>query len=248
MSYAILTGGYGVARPGLGKGGRARIKLGLQKKGSKTRTRTVLRRAQRGYMRVGGYYGRFGQGQENKFLDTVVNTSLPAATGSIINAGTINVIPQGDTQSQREGRIATITSIQFRMRAILASAAEASPEDSLRIIVYLDQQCNGATATVAQILQTTSFLSPYNLENSGRFRILYDKVTTYNVTAGATTAYNTPIKYLKWYKKCNIPIVFDNTATTGAIATIRTNNIGVMMITESALMSVDQYYRLRFYG
>lgn len=218
------------------------------------RRRTYIPR--NGLQRTVGFYGRYNNGpgyrgkggDELKFFDQLFTAIIPAPTGTIINGGSIVNIPQNDTQSGRDGRNCTISSIQFRSAWILASNTSASPWDQLRFIVYLDQQTNGATATVAQILETTSLISPYNMENSKRFRILMDK--TYDMTphAGVTTAYSEPSKFIKWFKKCNIELTFDATAATGAITTIRSNNIGMLFLSQNTLIQGDVYSRVRFFG
>ncbi len=47
-----------------------------------------------------------------------------------------------------------------------------------------------------------------------------------------------------FYKKCDMPIEFNN--TTGAIAEIRSNNLGVMLGSSSGAAGFTSKFRLRF--
>jgi len=89
-----------------------------------------------------------------------------------------------------------------------------------------------------------------NLNNSGRFRILKKMTFLFNPPAGVSAAYNTMIKPVEFYKRCNIDV--DWSSTTGAITEIRSNNIFV--IAGSAGTAADDTIsfagncRLRFLG
>ncbi len=213
----------------------------------KKRRRTVVP----GVTRVGGYYGRFsGAGGEMKFLDTTVDVVSVAASGEITD--TINVIAQGVTESQRIGRKCTIRSIQWNYQMVLpARDALATPGngDTLRAIIYLDKQCNGATATVTDILETATWQSFRNLANQGRFTILYDKQTNLNyLTLGsdgaAVISSCIMVRSYKFSKKCAIPIEFDS--TTGALTEMRSNNIGVLLISSTGTCNLNSQFRLRY--
>ncbi len=122
--------------------------------------------------------------------------------------------------------------------------------DIVRVIVYLDKQCNGAAATVLGILETADFQSFNNLANKGRFRILHDNNVDLNYAAmgGNGTTHDTlGVNHsYQWYKSVNIPIEFDNSADDGTLATIRTNNIGVMLVGVNGTAGFGSKMRLRF--
>ncbi len=204
-----------------------------------------------GYTQTSGYYGRYsGAGGELKFFDVEVDDAVVAGAGVIQTAtGSINVIAQGVTEKTRIGRKCVIKSILWRYNLELLASADVGASETVRCIVYLDKQCNGAIATVTGILESTNYQSFNNLANSGRFRILYDRVHALNPTAAAGngTANDVPSFEMNasFYKKVNIPIEFDS--TTGAITEMRSNNLCIMTVTRVGdLCKLDSKVRLRF--
>lgn len=200
-------------------------------------------------IRSGGYNRST---MEKKFLDTTIATTAVTDTGVILNSS-LNVIPQGDSQSERIGRKATIKNIYLDGNITQpVQTATGNMSNVIRIIVYLDKQCNGAAATVGQILQFQDENAFRNMEYVDRFQILYDKKHLVNTTAmGVLTGpvYSTPSvrKRVKFAKKCNIPIFWNSAATTGVIATITSNNIGIMAISNVSNSSfVDATCRIRY--
>lgn len=211
-------------------------------------------RARFGFNRTGGYYGRYsGRRAELKFHDIDINSTNPIPTaGEILAANaSLNVIAQGNTESQRIGRKLTIKSILWRMKfRILANTAASTTEDSVRIILYLDKQCNGAAAVVTDILETASFLSFNHLANSSRFVILMDKHIQLNQMAGGgdgtTEDYGAKGTRVQFFKKCNIKIEYDDSATTGVLTSCRSNNLGVLFISSAAQCDCVSKMRLRY--
>jgi len=126
----------------------------------------------------------------------------------------------------------------------------AETSDRCRVVVYLDKQCNGATAGVTDILESGDVDSFNNLANRSRFTILMDKVMGFDlqggVATGAAYSFGQRVKPFQWFKTCNIPIEFDNSATTGAITTIRSNNIGVLAVTDAGLAETGYVCRIRY--
>ncbi len=209
-------------------------------------------RRSRGYMRTGGYYGRFARnggkrGAELKFHDVDLDDASVANSATITDS--VNKIAQGVTESTRVGRKCTLRSINWRWRLQLPNGtASASTSDTVRIIMYLDKQCNGATATAAAILESDDFQSFNNLANKSRFRTLMDRTYTINSKSGGgdgtTEDYGKEGIDDSFYKRVNIPIEFDS--TQGAITEIRSNNVGVLLISESGLCGFASKMRLRF--
>ncbi len=204
-----------------------------------------------GVDRTGGYYGRYsGRGGELKFFDVSLDDAVIAAGGVVTDS--INKIAQGVTESERVGRKCTIKSVYWNGVLTLPEVlAQATPGagDRVRLILYLDKQCNGATATQAGILESTAYDSYRNLANSGRFQILLDKKITLNyLTLGSNSAashsHTQFLRQFSFYKKCNIPIEFDN--TTGAITEIRSNNLGILIMDANGLSAIGSRIRLRF--
>lgn len=211
------------------------------------------RRFVAGVDRTGGYYGRYsGRSGELKFHDVELDDAVVNAAGT--TTPTINIIAQGNTESERIGRKSTIKSINWRYSIHLVEQdAVATPEsgDSCRVILYLDKQCNGATAAVTQVLEATNIHSFRNLANSQRFVFLLDRTHSLNYMGMASdgaglVSQGEIVKQYSWYKKCNIPIEYDDSATTGVITSIRSNNLGVLLISAKGLCLFDSKIRLRF--
>lgn len=178
-----------------------------------------------GVTRTGGFYRRMtAGGAENKFLDTALSWNFDLTGEVPATGGQINLIPQGDTQSTRDGRKATITSILVKGSVSFLPTAAGAAADILHLYLVLDTQCNGAPAGVTDVFTGTNIAdSPLNLSNSERFKILKHWKWNVCAKAGVATAFAGDSRALQWYKKCNIPLIFSS--TTGAITEIRSNNV-----------------------
>ncbi len=218
--------------------------------GAKARAKVVG--AARGYLQTSGFYGRFASngspGAELKFFDVTLDDTLIAQAATVTDS--INKIVQGVTESTRVGRKCTIRSINWRWDIVYNDTATADTSaESVRIIMYLDQQANGATATAALLLASDDYQSFNNLANSGRFKVLMDRQVDCHSPAGAgqnaSHIFTENIYSGAFYKKCMIPIEFSS--TTGAIGEIRSNNIGVMLLSKDGnLTTFRSRIRLRF--
>ncbi len=204
-----------------------------------------------GVDRTGGFYGRYsGRDSELKFHDVDLDDAVVAAGGAITE--TINIIGQGVTESTRVGRKCTIKSVNWKFRVSLPEVdAQGTPTsgDTIRVILYIDKQANGAAAAITDVLESADWQSFRNLSNSGRFNVLMDK--TYDVNyltlasdgAGVVSSANVN-REKSFYKKCNIPIEFNS--TTGAMGEIRSNNLGVLLISAAGVGGLVSKFRLRF--
>lgn len=205
-------------------------------------------RVERGFQRTSGFYGRFGRDGELKFHDVDLDDASITAAGTITDS--INKIAQGTTESTRIGRKCTIRNINWRFNIELApTTASANTSEHVRVIMYLDKQCNGATATVTGILESDNFMSFNNLGNKSRFRTLMDRSYDLNATAGggngSTEDYGEHIISDSFYKKVNIPVEFDS--TLGAITEMRSNNIGVLLLSKNGAQCIfESKIRIRF--
>ncbi len=187
---------------------------------------------------------------ELKFHDLDIDIS-PVGLAGVIAQDSVNLIAQGVTESERIGRKCRIKSINWRFNCrLLATTVAANTSDTIRILLYLDKQANGATASITGILESANYQSFNNLTNKGRFRTLMDKTLALNCTAGSGRGSTDTLSYAEhnvassYFKNVNIPIEFS--AGTGAIGEITSNNIGVLLITESGLVNFTSKMRLRF--
>ncbi len=209
---------------------------------------------------------------EKKWQDFTIGTQASSITitesawkvfdGASSN-GTMLAIPIGTGESERIGRKIVVTDFMWRgtiqLNAELASASgiESAAWDHVRIIVYLDKQTNGAEVTPTQMWQSATIDSYRNIENASRFQILWDKKISLRGQFGLThngtvdeQASTTNAKKFNYHWKGRLPIEY--AATLGAIAEIRTFNIGAMAITQNnnaaTLVTTYGTARVRFYG
>ncbi len=228
-------------------------RLGYHRPGLKARwskPKSLFRAFRRGHDRTSGFYGKYrgGRNMELKFHDIDIDDAVIAQAGTITDS--INKIAQGTTEVTRIGRKCTIKSINWRYDLIMAAATSSSAaSDVVRIILYLDKQCNGATATATAILESDDYQSFNNLANKSRFRTLMDRTYSLNAQAGGgdgtTEDYAENITHDSFYKKCNIPVEFDSTA--GAITEIRSNNIGILVLSKvGGIATFTSKLRIRF--
>lgn len=202
-----------------------------------------------------GYYrgpSEFIQ-QERKFHDLAPVDAIVANSGTVQNS--FNLIAQGTTENERIGRKAIIRSISMRLWLSMPQEqddADITGGDTIRYILFVDHQCNGANAVTLDLLETATIESYRNLANKDRFTILCDNFVTMNRqvahTDGTNTASTPPyFVFRKHYWKTDIPIEFDG--TTGAITEIRSNNISICYISNTGVAGVSTAkVRLRFDG
>ncbi len=202
----------------------------------------------RGFTRVGGYYGRYsGAGAELKFHDLDTNDAAIAANGTIV-IDSCNEVAQGVTESTRVGRKFVIRSINWRFSCTKSVTTSSVVNDTVRVILYLDKQCNGATAGITDILESDDFQSFNNLANKSRFRTLMDRTYSMNSYGlagdGTTTDGASWTQHDSFFKNVTIPIEYD--ATAAAITGIRSNNIGLLLLSQNGTCSFSGKMRLRF--
>ncbi len=186
---------------------------------------------------------------ELKFHDLTTVDAVVAAGHSIMTLSA-NLIAQGTTEIERLGRRCVIRQIHWKWRITLPTDASGalSVGDSVRLLLYVDRQANGATASSSDILEVNDIHSFNNLANSGRFRTLMDRTYTLNASAGAgdgavnDTAQTRIIG--EFHKKVNIKIEFSG--VTGAITEVRSNNIGIMLVGQTGVAAFQGRMRLRF--
>ncbi len=204
--------------------------------------------AQRGYVRTSGFYGRFTTGGERKFHDVVIDDAVVATTMTINN---LTIIAEGNGESERVGRKVTLTRISIMYSLQLpAAAAATSSSDTVRVFLVQDKQTNGAQFAATDLIDLDNMNSFNNLANSNRFRVLFKKEFSFSAggaaPSGAALIFSEDRNYLRFSLKINIPIEYDNSATTGVITSVRSNNIYWCTQSESGLVSCVGRARLRY--
>jgi len=180
-----------------------------------------------GVYRKSGFYGRFsGPNAELKFLDTALSFNIDR-TLEVPATGQLALIPQGQTESTRVGRSCTIRSVEIK--GVINMTGAATPDDVVSIYLIMDTQTNGAAAAATDVFTSTDGpIALRNLEKSTRFTILKKWVFNMNAQAGVAAAYGAMARNIQYYRKCNIPMLYDSSASTGALTTITTNNLFLM--------------------
>ncbi len=191
--------------------------------------------------------------EELKFFDVSFTDAVIIAAGDIIP--TFNAIPQGITESTRVGRKCTLRSVGVYLNATVPTINGATtgppPAEVIRLIFFIDHQCNGAAATVTGVngfLESASFQAFRKLTNSTRFTTLMDRTYTMNYMAGigigSDADYAAVVQHDTMFKRVNIQLEFSG--ASGALAEIRTNNIGFLAISKFGDGGVQGVLRLRF--
>lgn len=129
-----------------------------------------------------------------------------------------NGVAQGTTANTRLGRRIIMRSIM--LRCVLAKAPTQTQESPVRLMLVYDQQTNGTALTAAQVLQTDAIYGLTNLDNSNRFKILFDK----HFKMGSVS--DTSINYRK-FMKINLPVQF-NSGSAGTVGDIQTGSVYIL--------------------
>ncbi len=199
-----------------------------------------------GVTRRTGYWGRYdGSTKEYKFFDLSFSSTFAGVTGTIED--TLNNIDAGTGESQRVGRKIIIwgIGIKGRLQILTTIAGALTGHDWVRFIVYIDKQTNGAAAAPADLLQSADVESFYELVNKGRFQILCDDhVELHATTNDKDLMWASKIHILRKWFNVEIPVEFSG--ITGAISEIRSNNVGVLVISELGDCDYKFTSRIRF--
>lgn len=167
---------------------------------------------------------------ERKFFD-VTNTGLsPSTVGSVYPLSQIGV---GDTFNTREGNSIKALNEYIQLSAQLNTAAEAT---FLRCILFMDNENNGSTPAVADVLESVGYLSPINHVNGTRFTILRDCRIILTKTGNA--------KEYKIYKKLGSHIKWSGSNGTDT----KEGHLYLLLLSDQATdtPSVNFLARMRF--
>lgn len=197
-------------------------------------------------------YG-YGSPLESKFLDSTKDQATVSQTGNITTS--INLIPQGNTESTRVGRKVILTKVNATFTVNLdqeQDQADIGGGDIVRVIIYCDKQANGAVPVVLDILETAVYDSYRNLANATRFKILHDRMITINrrvaVIDGTNTSTSPLVFASPWKVNLNMRTPLEFNSTAGAITELTTNNLGFLYIARNATAGIASNVRIRFTG
>lgn len=203
-----------------------------------------------------GYYRR-GRGglvkPEQKYFDTALTYGAAAiSTAGRITDTSLNLLTAGTSLSQLIGKKVVITRITLKINMTLPVASNATlgnvpNTDSLRMMVVQDRQANGLYPAVTDVLQTASYFSPLNINNSKRFKVLKEWDQDFCETINFSTLYfiGAVDFTFKWSKKMYIPIDY-NAGATGIIGDVKSNNIFILVITRNGACTASTTARIRY--
>jgi len=185
---------------------------------------------------------------ELKSIDVSAPSAQVTSTGGLY---LLNGCARGDDIAERSGRQITMRYLDVRVEC--QGITTATSPHSLRCIIFMDKQCNGAAATTANVLQVVgspeATVSPFNLEYRNRFLILWEKIYTFSCDYGGAGVGCDRIAADRVYKPLNHRVTF-NAGDAGTVADISTNSLYFMAVSDTATAAqepfVQFYSRLRF--
>lgn len=195
-------------------------------------------------MRNGGWYGGYRRGEELKTIDTEGYNNT-TSTGAVY---LLSGVAQGTDYTNRIGRKISMKSLLIRFSLNPNAGQTSAVGDFVRILIVYDSQSNGSAPGVTDILQTANYLSPMNLNNRDRFKVLHERLIPMNptvYTTGALTGGNPQNKSYEIYKRMFLDEVFSN--TTNLISSITSGSVYLLIIAAAATATGLGYNsRIRF--
>lgn len=162
----------------------------------------------------------------------------------------INVVEQGAGSWNRVGRKVTCRSYRLkgliRLNYTQTDAAENMYSRKLRMVIVHDKQPSNNLPNKSEIFanknlkgqEQSYFDSNLSYDNTGRFRILKDKVIDINPQANSSNATTNHIisfhKSIDVYTKMNIETTYSNTTNLSTIANISTGAIYCVLLTDKS--------------
>lgn len=215
-----------------------------------------------GITRTEGRYARArlaaGAAPQKKYFDTGYSATSIDANGTILTSPCL--VPGGSTDTTRVGNKINICNFDIKISFSLDKPTNITAgilSNNVRMILYVDKQTNGAAATPANILTGASptIFSFRNMDTVDRFRILADKY--YNLepktavaigaldnTANISAAVGA-FRMIRKSFKLNLPVHYDG--VTGAITELKSNNLGILLITNVTGTNFSANARIKYY-
>lgn len=207
-----------------------------------------------------GYQMKWVKPEERKFIDFELNDEAFTAAWAAKNPTTVNCIsavPQGDTESSRDGRVYYLTRISIRGEVTIdpiESSVAPLNDRQARICLVLDTQTNGTEIVGTSVMdggQTRDIYSFRNLQETGRYRVLYDKTWTIrqiqtNEGAANLFAGGLALRRFSFNHNFKKPIKVICTGTAGTVATMSDNSLSVIGVADSATIGLSYQARLRY--
>lgn len=157
---------------------------------------------------------------EKQALESTSTSNPDSTTGSL---SCLNLIAQGDAEGNRQGDSIMMKQIHLNIRYTINSSASNT---SVRTILFLYKQPQGATPIITFPLSSATQMSPYNHDNAGLYTILYDKTVCLSNTGQQE-------RYLQITRKFyQVHETFDG--ATASAADIQRNALWILHVSDEA--------------
>lgn len=191
-------------------------------------------------VRVGGFVSPSTSG-EMKFTDVTLSngtTALAARTWTTPGPTfLLNGLVPDSTATGRIGRKVVMKSLFLRM--FCQFAATTTGFGYLRYLVIYDRQSNATAPAVTDILLADDVLSPMNLSNKDRFKVLasgsFDPISAQA---------NGCCKEVEIYKNLDLPVQF-NAGVAGTIGDIQTGAVYILFAQSGQLATAAPQFNFR---
>lgn len=166
------------------------------------------------------------------YFGKTFNTAADANTTA--NLVHVNPIPRGTGPSERIGDkvVMKVFSMKLCISSPTGSVGSTSYFNCIRVVVFLDRQCNGAAPAITDLYDhTTSMdpaLAPNRLSNKLRFKIIVNRMFTMH---GGTNGNAYYMEVYKIFKK-GVPVWW--TGSAGDITATQTNALWVAFIDDKS--------------
>lgn len=184
-----------------------------------------------------GFHPRSFMRGEWKYIDA--NLSAPMNTVPVYTL--MNALAPGTGASQRVGQNVLIRSLE--LRGYLAADGGAANSQTVRWLVLLDRQTNGAVpAAVTDFLNPGTVNGLRALTNRKRFKILLDRTSVLSpfTQDGAQSKFHI---YMKFRRPIKVEF---NGGVAGTIADIATNSLFFVAMGTEAAGATDGLYAVTF--
>lgn len=207
--------------------------------------------------------GVYAKGEMKYFDSSRAGVTIPASAAwasTVLDPTTLNTLvcpSQGSAINQRIGREIKLVKLKIRGVIQVPAQATASTADNatfIRFILVQDTQTNATQMTGAQLIGsgTTTVDSFQNLDNTGRFRVLKDKIMPFNNAnlAGSPTTGDVIqsgiLRHFKFTYKPKYPIsIRFNAVNGGTIADIVDNSFHIVCNSLSSALGSTLSYQVR---
>ncbi len=174
---------------------------------------------------------------EIKNHDTGLTQTAISSTFQVLE---LTNIAQGDTTLTRDGASLKLVGVNLKYK--LSQHASAT-NTQVRMLLVHDTQTNqstyGAVSLLADASIHDSIVSPRNLDNTRRFKVLMDRVHVFSSTNRTNSVHS-------FNRKLNIKIRYDNPAA--AIGSITQSSLSLVLVSDEATNTplITHIIRLRY--